>query len=614
MRCDDARRHLSDRLDTLVEDPALDDHLDHCDACAAFDEQLGTLRSRLRLVPAEPPPDLVGPVAARLREEQRDPQARRTRPAPAAPVRRRRLTPAWAPALRAAAVFLVAAAVGAAAVGVGGAPPASAADLRTLVLAAQHRVTGLDLSFELVEHGWHPDVPERRYGGLLRYAAPETLWLELFDNTRYPDASWPPNDVELVVDGDTAWSAGRPACPTAAVPECLPDEPTVRATTGREPFDPAVPVPLDLVVPVAAFQRAAEPAELGEATIAGRDAVGTRVTAAQIDGLLDGLGAAGNLRPVHPTDPVEVWLDAALGVPLEVVVRAADSSERRRWGLAQGLVDAPGEPVLTWRVTRFAARDLGGVAAPPDGAETTAGPFAVGPAAAVPEPDWLPAGMRPHRRGTAGNVHVATWSDGRAWLKIRAHPAWPGGRLFGAAGEPVRRVPAGDGVAYLATSSGRVLVHAADVDVEVSGSLDGTDLLRIAASLDLAGRPVPPDWAEAATTTLAEVVEDVPGLLTVADPAGFDGPAVRHTDGVVTANWAGDGARGFVLTQRPGDVLRPPLDAVVIGVAVRGTAGRWSPSRGELEWTEAGAVRSLRSRTLGLHDLLGIAARLEPVS
>jgi hypothetical protein len=58
--------------------------------------------------------------------------------------------------------------------------------------------------------------------------------------------------------------------------------------------------------------------------------------------------------------------------------------------------------------------------------------------------------------------------------------------------------------------------------------------------------------------------------------------------------------------------LTPPLDEDASGVRVRGSDGRWSPGRGELEWVEAGRTFDLRSATLSLEELLAIAASLVP--
>jgi hypothetical protein len=233
-----------------------------------------------------------------------------------------------------------------------------------------------------------------------------------------------------------------------------------------------------------------------------------------------------------------------------------------------------------------------------------------------PDPTWLPAGFRPYRAGEVGGggpgVAVRTWTDGRAWVKVRATRDWPGGRLFGDLGQLVRPAGLGAGVAYWSEDGSRLAVHGEGVDLLVTGSVSGSDLARVAASLPVAGRPVPAGWAEAATSTLPEVVAADRGLRVPRDLRGFAPPAVRADGRTVTLAYAGPGARGFLLVQAPGGRLTPPLDDDPLGVRVRGHDGRWSPGRGELEWVEDHRVLTLRSNTLPLEELLTIGASLEP--
>jgi hypothetical protein len=74
-----------------------------------------------------------------------------------------------------------------------------------------------------------------------------------------------------------------------------------------------------------------------------------------------------------------------------------------------------------------------------------------------------------------------------------------------------------------------------------------------------------------------------PGLRRPRDLRGFAPPAVRVDGRTVTLAYPGPGSRGRLLVQAPGDRLAPPLDDDPAGVRVRGTDGRWSPARGELE-------------------------------
>jgi hypothetical protein len=177
----------------------------------------------------------------------------------------------------------------------------------------------------------------------------------------------------------------------------------------------------------------------------------------------------------------------------------------------------------------------------------------------------------------------------------------------------VRRLDLGlAGVAYAAEDGSRVAIHGDSVDLVVAGSLGPADLRRVAASTGVVGKPVPDGWAEAATATLDEARRALPHLLRPAALKGFGPPAVRVDGASVTVAYAGAGDRAFVLSEAPGRRLLPPLDPDARTVRVRGLDARWSPDRGELEWTEDGVVITLRSNTLALGELAGVADRLRP--
>ena len=651
MRCDQARVDVSLAADGELDGEgvgALAAHLAACAACAAFQARLATIRQQLRFEPVGAVPDVAPRVMAAV--------GHRARPAPEGTRDPRRGAPVGpGPAggrpgrrgggvLKVAAAFLVGAVVGATFVGLGGRRPAQVAlaDLPARVVAAQRTLTSLAAEVSLVERNWHPDVPERVLAGRLRYRAPESLALRLTDRTVYPSAAWVRNDVSLVVTGDRWWTRGPRGCPVEAQPACTPRTPRVRLVERREPFADATPVPLDLVTPVRSFTPAAAPAPLGTARVGGRAAEGVATTAAQVAPLLAGLAPAGNLRAFHPSDPVELWLDEGALIPLALRVTVAGGGERQRWAAARGYPDRPGQVVLELTLRgvalnrpleagafppppaggraedagfrdRPAPEGSGGAPVDRPGSGTTASPGGI-----VLEPAWLPAGFRPYRSGSVGGargprVTVRTWTDGRAWVKVRATGDWPGGRLFGDLGPLVRTLALGAGVAYASEDGGRVAVHGDAVDLVVGGSLAPSDLARVAAGLPVTGRPVPGGWAETATASLPQAQAASPGLLRPRDPAGFAPPAVRVDGEVVTLAYAGPGSRGFLLVQAPGTRLTPPLDADARGVGVRGSDGRWSAERGQLEWVEAGRILDLRSATLSLEELLAVAASLEPV-
>jgi hypothetical protein len=93
---------------------------------------------------------------------------------------------------------------------------------------------------------------------------------------------------------------------------------------------------------------------------------------------------------------------------------------------------------------------------------------------------------------------------------------------------------------------------------------------------------------------------------------GFGPPAVRIADGMVIQEYAGAGDRGFTLVQSDIGHLTPPPNGDVVGLEVRGTPGRYSTERGQLEWVEGGTAHGLSSHTLTLAELLALAASLEP--
>jgi hypothetical protein len=587
----------------------LDAHLATCPSCTRFQDRLARWRRQLRFEPVRAVPDLAPRVMAALRAAPPD-----TAPA------RRRLLPV-------AAAFLCGAVVGATYIGLGRGGPGQVAmaELPARVVAAQQSLASLSADVSLVERGWHPSVPERRFSGRLGYRAPEHLALRLVDRTAYPSGAWVPADVDLVVTGERWWTRGPRACPVEAQPGCVPRAPQVRVVERREPFADATPVPLDLVTPVRSFTPAGAWAGLGIRRVAGRDALGVAATVAQVAPLLSGLAPTGSLRALHPSDRVELWLDETAMVPLALRATAAPGDDRQTWALARGHRDRPGQAVLELTLSRVSLNrplEASAFPAPPAGARAEDAGFRDrglgGAGVAVPQPAWLPAGFRPYRAGVAGGrpgpeVAVRTWTDGRAWVKVRASEDWPGERLFGDLGELVRPAGLGAGVAYWSEDGTRVAVHGAAVDLLVTGSLRGDDLARVAASLPVAGRPVPAGWAEAATSTLPEAAAAVPGLVGPRGLSGFAPPAVRVEGRVVTLAYAGPGTRGFLLVQAPGDRLAPPLDDDPVGVEVRGADGRWSPRRGELEWVEQGRTLALRSATLPLEELVAIAASLEPV-
>ncbi len=609
MRCDQAQPRLSAAFDGELpadEAEAVTAHASGCQRCTAFLAQLTTLRRALRYEVVDRVPDVAPAVLSVIADQ------RRSRPDGSG----------WRLASVAAA-FVAAVVAGALFVGLNPEQPVTvtAATLPERIVVAQTRLRTLSATVTVVERGWHPRVPRRRYTGQLRYRAPESLRLSLGDRTDYPSGGWVANDATVVARGASSWTRGPVPCPSQLQPACAQPRPRIAAVRGREPFGQAAPVPLDLVLPVRSFTLADDPPLLGSRRIDGRTAVGVRTTVAQMQPLLDGLRAAGDWRQLYPADRVELWLDNESLVPLALRVRAAAAADRNWWAVRHGYRDTAGSTLLTVNLRNVAVNeplDAGAFPpAPPDADLRDAGFDDAPTAAGIARPRWLPDGMRPHRAGVVSGggtaVAIATYSDGRAWIKVRATRAWSGRRLFGDLGPLVRAVALpGAGTAYLAEGGSQVGLHAAGVDIEVTGSLPARTLRRVAGSLGVTGKRVPSDWVQAGTATLAQARRAVEGLLLPTAVDGFGPPAVRSSRGLVSVAYTGAGARGFLLSQVRGTRLSPPLEPDVRGVRVRGTAGRYTPLLGELEWVESGSVVSMRSQTLSLAELHAIAESLAP--
>lgn len=609
MRCDEAQLVLSEAFDGEGTGPQLAadaaNHRAGCEQCQRFEAELAQLRRELRFEVIDEVPDIAPRVVAALP---------RAKPRSRTPARARRLVPV-------AAAFVVGA-VCSAIVFAGtrdGDRGVAAADIPARVVAAQQSVRSLSATVSIVERGWHADVPSRTFHGRLTYEAPESMTLILSDDTDYPSPAWITDDVALVVDGPTLWRKGPRACPAESQPACTPPAPEVSVVQRREPFADGSPVPLELITPVESFALAGTPATLPGRTIGGRDALGVVVTAGQVDALLDGLRPAGNLREVHPLDTVELWLDTRSFVPLALRVISADRPERARWAAARRYQERAGDVVLELELTDVRINGSDAEFKPPAppavASRTVDTGFVDGPSGA-PQPESVPPGLAPHREGhiatTGPQVDVRTWTDGRAWLKVRSTSAWAGGRLFGDLGPIVRAVDLGAaGTAYASEDGSRVALHGDGIDVVVTGSVPSSRLRAVAADLGVVALPVPADWAESATATLADAQVAIDDLLVPASLTGFGPPAIRVEGDEVSMAYAGPGDRGFLLVQLPGAVFTPPLDPDVQGVRVRRREGRYSPSRGELEWGELGRVVSIRSTTLSLPELLAVAATLE---
>jgi hypothetical protein len=116
---------------------------------------------------------------------------------------------------------------------------------------------------------------------------------------------------------------------------------------------------------------------------------------------------------------------------------------------------------------------------------------------------------------------------------------------------------------------------------------------------------------------VAEALESAPyALLPAALPPGYELAAATADARGAAFLFRRTGAEldggGIRLFQSAGADLPPPMDPDVLAVRFRGLDGRYSPTRGELEWVERGAYRSLGGGALDLAGLLRVAGSLRP--
>jgi hypothetical protein len=643
MRCEVAERELSARLDGDVgpgTDESLAEHLLGCSRCRAFQAQIHRIHELARVQPAGPVPDLVPAIMEQVRQ-QRAPRRGIviTLPTP---------SPAWG---RHAAAF-VAGAV-AAALLLGGLPflrrepsPALAAEIPGRVAAASREVTAYRATFRIEERNFHPTVPVRRFLAMVTFRAPEEFRADVRDVTRYPPGPWARNDLVLAMDRERWLVEGPVTCPREALPACPLEGREQRSVRGREPFDNDTPLPTDVVVPVRTLAGSDRVRVVGEEEVLGRRVVVVELPYRDATPLFAYLRAAGSWRPFYPLDLVRVSLEAETWFPLAYEVWPSEAPERRLWAVRNGLPSEPSDaPAFVARAEMFEDSIPPGWS--PGTRLTQAAvdqgfrdePFAPLTRTALALPADL-AGLEPYRAGTfalggrPGDEALVSYTKGLTWLKIRQARRWGRPELFGNIGPlaaPVR-LP-GVGIAYYepATSSlgRRISIHARGVDLYLESNLPRTDLLRVAGSLPVLSEPVPSRWLVKKwpggeireRVSVRQAVLEAPYLLLPRElPAGFrpwigqlarDGERTSATVYFRRPGTELDGV-GIRLHQAPGTPLPPPMDPDVLSVEVRGTIGRYSPIRGELEWLERGVYHSLGGTALDLSGLLRVAASLEP--
>ena len=219
---------------------------------------------------------------------------------------------------------------------------------------------------------------------------------------------------------------------------------------------------------------------------------------------------------------------------------------------------------------------------------------------------------------------LLVYAEGLDYLRVAERRDWTGPGPFGPVDAGAQEVTLdGGGIGYhepAAKASVAVSRCAGEADVYLETNLPRRRLLAIASSLPVVGEPLPPGWRSPSAGDRVSVAD---GLETAGLPSTLD--ALLPGGYVVTsAEVVRDGTRidAVTLTLRQPDTdatgepltlhiepsvaerRRPPPP--IRPAAIGDVAGRWTPSRSELEWIDDGTYRALQGE-LGLPELLAVA-------
>ena len=203
MNHEQAERLLSARIDgerlTTRASASLEQHLETCVECRAFERAAYRLREAARFQVAPAVPDLVEQVMTAVGAEAERPRARLRVVRPGGSPRGS-ILPRLAPV---AAALIVGALIGSLVVGDPGSgprpvrrspPPRSPKASRPPPPGSTYQAT-----FAIDERHLSPEVPERHLTMRVSFEAPERFRLDVVDHTDYPMAATP--SLKLVVDG-----------------------------------------------------------------------------------------------------------------------------------------------------------------------------------------------------------------------------------------------------------------------------------------------------------------------------------------------------------------------------------------------------------------------------
>jgi hypothetical protein len=627
--------HLSHRLSDAV-----DRHLPGCTDCSAFEASAWRLRERVRFGVAENVPDLVDPIMSAVRAETASggtgvatlekPRTLEHRTA-RAPRERWDRPRALAPLVAAALVGAIVGSVVAGGLLSSRPTPLAAAEVVRGVDAAASRVQNYSATFAVSEYHFAPNVPVRRFTVDVDFSSPESLRLDVVDNTSYPSARFTPNNLSLVVNGSRSSSSGAGSCGSNA--GC--------AVRDRPPFSSTTPLPTDLIVPVSTLGQTEGLSALERGRISGRPAVRVELSYARAAPLFPYLQMGGEWRPYFPDDRVVLWLDARTYLPLRTAIYPSGDPARRAWEQDHGLpTESPARPILESSMLSF---DRG---RPPGGtfkvrADTPAsseGARALRLASVQTDAGFAP--VLPADRGGLGLYRVVemsgadagsvliTYADGLSYLKVQESTTWNGPTPYGGVAPESEQIALpNDGVGLYAPATPvlgrRISIHADGVDVYLETNLPRRELVHIAGSLPLRGLPLPVSWlasGEPQRVPLDRIADAVSFRPLLPDrlPGGYDLASAQSEPAsggggftVFYQQRSSDLAGATVrLHEEPATSLPPASSAHQSFVEVRGHRGRYTPNRNELEWIENGVYVAIDGNGLQLPELLTLAATL----
>jgi hypothetical protein len=341
-------------------------------------------------------------------------------------------------------------------------------------------------------------------------------------------------------------------------------------------------------------------------------------------------------REFHPSDKVDLWLDAATWFPLRFVVRAGDSADRKTWADARDLADRTGEVLLEVEARDFSepkavVRSLFEVGRSGEAHDGGFSPGRFGRLSEGVAPAYT-AGLQPYRAGTTGKRVVLSYTDGMTWLNVSRSPGSPEAARGAVDLATAEEVQIGDGYGYYrpAGSSLRrqVDLYSPEGRFHLESNLPSRELLEVAGSLGAEGRRLPPVRTRGGLSirrlTGLGIDSSLPSFTRRPKvlPNGYDsgepsaGLVYRSRPGPQTVvlyyrrdevEYDGFGIR---ITQSRMKHLPPSSESFLAPLRVDGNDARWAAGRGELEWIDDGVYRAVTAPSFDLETVLRIARNL----